>query len=542
VAEAASLPSAMDELAIVQAGGGEFAAACNDSIAEHNFNRKKMLQLEQGIGSLEKAARQHNQVVTQLESGLKAMISETDLRRAIGLAFQEFEHRLEDAFQDSNRKCLAMFSRRDDVSELQGQINKRVSWAEFNSVMKKMADLRQYIDTMADSVFIGHREALNGEFAKKADKQTVEEALKMKADTDDVNEVRARLERLEVMVSHTDARQTSALEALRDEMDQKRSETAERQQAAINQNAATMTDLKAAHDAILQRLSGAEAEITSLGTASNKLREVQQLLKSRQDEVILPKMSEMQEQLQRVEAAAGQMQQDLQTMERDAADFREGSQRTVEFLSSQVKSSKENVEFLLQETEMIKRRAVQLTKKHTASCEKHTDEQERLSQQLQALERDLKRQGRDVRAAAAGRSQSLDDHSAVAGLRALTGGAPGGALAALPAPPDATAAADAGDRLRSMMEQIERIAFSGPAHEQLGVPYNPERPPLPISSKAGGCPSLVDSERLPRFSAAMADPAPIDSARGGFASSNTARGMYGLSPRVSPGRAGKKKR
>eukprot|EP00420_Gonyaulax_spinifera_P007724 CAMPEP_0197930728 /NCGR_PEP_ID=MMETSP1439-20131203/105941_1 /TAXON_ID=66791 /ORGANISM="Gonyaulax spinifera, Strain CCMP409" /LENGTH=129 /DNA_ID=CAMNT_0043553433 /DNA_START=23 /DNA_END=409 /DNA_ORIENTATION=- len=129
------------------------------------------------------------------------MISETDLRRAIGLAFQEFEHRLEDAFNDSNRKCLAMFSKRDEVSELEALIAKKVNWAEYNTVLKKLSELRMYIDTMADSIFIGHREALNGEFAKKADKLTTEQALRLKADWDEVNEVRARLERLEVLVS-----------------------------------------------------------------------------------------------------------------------------------------------------------------------------------------------------------------------------------------------------------------------------------------------------------------------------------------------------
>ncbi len=40
----------------------------------------------------------------------------------------------------------------------QAQLAKRITWAEFNSVIKKLADLKHYIDTMAESVFIGHRE------------------------------------------------------------------------------------------------------------------------------------------------------------------------------------------------------------------------------------------------------------------------------------------------------------------------------------------------------------------------------------------------
>lgn len=120
----------MDDFAIVPRTAEQEHLALGDldghePIAEHNFNRKKMLTLEQGIVKLQKTTRQQHEVVSHLESGMKSMISETDLRRAVGLAFQEFEHRLEDAFQDSNRKCLAMFSKRDDVIEIQGQIGKK---------------------------------------------------------------------------------------------------------------------------------------------------------------------------------------------------------------------------------------------------------------------------------------------------------------------------------------------------------------------------------------------------------------------------------
>lgn len=49
--------------------------------------------------------------------------------------------------------------------ELQTLITKKVNWAEYNAVLKKLADLRQYVDGMAESVFIGQREALESEFA-----------------------------------------------------------------------------------------------------------------------------------------------------------------------------------------------------------------------------------------------------------------------------------------------------------------------------------------------------------------------------------------
>ena len=46
-------------------------------------------------------------------------------------------------------------------------ITKKVNWAEYNAVLKKLADLRQYVDGMAESVFIGQREALESEFAPR---------------------------------------------------------------------------------------------------------------------------------------------------------------------------------------------------------------------------------------------------------------------------------------------------------------------------------------------------------------------------------------
>lgn len=52
----------------------------------------------------------------------------------------------------------------EDVVELQTLITKKVNWAEYNAVLKKLADLRQYVDGMAESVFIGQREALESEF------------------------------------------------------------------------------------------------------------------------------------------------------------------------------------------------------------------------------------------------------------------------------------------------------------------------------------------------------------------------------------------
>eukprot|EP00438_Fugacium_kawagutii_P001079 Skav236102 [mRNA] locus=scaffold1166:254884:263708:+ [translate_table: standard] len=87
-------------------------------------------------------------------------------------------------------------ARGEDVVELQTLITKKVNWAEYNAVLKKLADLRQYVDGMAESVFIGQREALESEFATLLMLYWVEKALSDKAEFTDLNDVRARLERL----------------------------------------------------------------------------------------------------------------------------------------------------------------------------------------------------------------------------------------------------------------------------------------------------------------------------------------------------------
>ena len=64
-----------------------------EPVAEHNFGRAKLMSLEIGINNLHRKTREQHEVVSHLEEQLSTMVSETDLRRAIGLAFQEFEGR-----------------------------------------------------------------------------------------------------------------------------------------------------------------------------------------------------------------------------------------------------------------------------------------------------------------------------------------------------------------------------------------------------------------------------------------------------------------
>jgi len=480
-----------------------------DPVAEHNFSRKKLCTLEMGINKLQRTARQQHEVVSQIENGLKSMISETDLRRAIGLAFQEFDHRLEDAFQDSNRKCLAMFSKRDEVSDLQGLIGKKVNWKEYNTVLEKISELRKYLDTMAESIFIGHRDALNSEFAKKADKAAVEQTFTTKADLSDVYEVRARLERLEVLVAETDKRQSGKVAALRDEMDGKLRAQSGEQLAMITGNAAEIAALRDEHATFIERLGGAETEVGVLTAATERLRGRLEATVRRQEDVIVPTMTSMQEQLARMEDSAGSMQRDLGVLAGDATSFRDSAGQKFDSLSAQAGTCREQLEFLMQATEALKRGSRETKKANTSKFKDLDDEQERHAQQMAALERQLKRQERDARAS----SHSKTPRS----------------MPELPLPP-----ADPNDRLKGVLVQLERLSDGGAAPEQLGLAWSPERPTLPLP---GGTVPGLDSEL------AGVTQVPIDSARGAPMSTQV-RGIYGLSPRTMPtgAKAAKKKR
>jgi hypothetical protein len=506
----------MDELVVVPLAspGDQLVAQPEfpEPIAEHNFNRKKLCTLEQGLSKLQRSTREQHEVVSQLESGMKAMISETDLRRAIGLAFQEFEHRLEDAFQDSNRKCLAMFSKKDEVNELQATIGKKVNWTEYNIVLKKLSDLRHYLDTMAESIFIGHREALNQEFAKKADREVVDQALRTKAARDEVNEVRARLERLEVLVAHTDAKLSAKIDSQSQSSADHAKQEAENQLSSIAENISAIDALRNETLALSRRIESGEGERASLAERTNKLRENQVEMKRNQDTLILPFVNSAQERMSKTVAAGEQLQQELQAIANESRAFQAALQEKTDGLTATSNTCREQLEFLMQETDMVKRRSRESSKSNAGKFKELSVEDEKLMEQIAILERQVKTSERELRMLfnrQAGRTQDG-----------------GGPLQALPAPPEPL---DGNDRLRGVLEQLEKIATAVPAPKQQEKLYyeqafNAQRPPLPL------CTGQTAQELAAHLDAASSSP--IDSARsGGPPTAAAVKGMYGLSPR-----------
>lgn len=227
------------------------------------------------------------------------------------------------------------------------------------------------------------------------------------------------------------------------------------------------------------------------------------MVRKRQEDLIMATLASLKDQLAQVDEATKRMHQGLQALEGDLKEFRGVSEERFTELTSQAKTCREHLDFLMQATEMIKRRAREQSKSVAGSLKDLGDGQETLKAQLASLERALKRQERDVRAT---------ERSA----RTLVEG-----TAIVPA-------TDPNDRLRGVLEQLERIADAD------GPPSNPLRPALPAPSKATALEQ--DLASLPRF-AGSAGPAPIDTARG----PSSARSAYSLSPRGQSARARKKR-
>eukprot|EP00930_Biecheleria_cincta_P029845 TRINITY_DN20709_c0_g1_i1.p1 TRINITY_DN20709_c0_g1~~TRINITY_DN20709_c0_g1_i1.p1 ORF type:complete len:513 (+),score=146.21 TRINITY_DN20709_c0_g1_i1:79-1617(+) len=498
----------MDDYAIVPLNAEEV----HEPISEQNFNRKKLLVIEQGITKLQKTTLHQHEVVAQIENTLKTMISEADLRRAIGLSFQEFENRIEDAFQDSNRKCLAMFSKRDEVSELQAAVSKKVNWSDYQACLKRMADLRQYVDSMAESVFIGHREALESEFAKKADAAWVEKALKGKADFSEVNDVRARLERLEVLVEQNAKNNSKNLEALRAEFTSRGDEMYEKQMALMKEANNTIASSGSVFRELEKRMGSAESRLSSLDAMLADLSKAAQELKEVNSSNIQPRLQSIEDSLDGNETKDSEREAMLNSISARLQELSDSADKRLGDLIKQGDQSKEQLEFLMQATDMIKRRSREMSKTTTERFKELVDDQDRQVQQLASLEREIRKHEREVRAV----SRSSKAQTSEGFMRMLP------ALSE-PEPP----APDGNLRLQGVLAELEKIAAGG--KDMHAVTWNSSRPPLPVSSAASTYYDTAYSTF--RCDASGPEQAAIDSARSTFSSANV-RGMYGLSPRT----------
>merc|ERR1719235_2167923 len=128
----------------------------------------------------------------------------------------------------------------------------------------------------------------------------VDLALKSKADFTDMNEVRARLERLEILFSHQDMKQTAQLQTLREELTDKMVKQNARLEGMISEHSAAIQRLREDHKTSVDRLGSAEGEIGKLNGIAAQLGEVLALVRGRQENQIMTAISSQQERLAEV--------------------------------------------------------------------------------------------------------------------------------------------------------------------------------------------------------------------------------------------------
>merc|ERR1719146_131229 len=169
------------------------------ALAEQIHQGKRINELETQLRDVDKLVHHLRSTSVQAEEQLRQTISQADLRRAMAGAFQEFEMRMQEELQETHRTVLSQFCKREEIQDVVSVVSKKVNWTDYQSLLGKVTELRTYIDHTAESIFLGQRDALQQEFARKADATAVDMALKAKADFREINDLRARLERLEML-------------------------------------------------------------------------------------------------------------------------------------------------------------------------------------------------------------------------------------------------------------------------------------------------------------------------------------------------------
>merc|ERR1719506_1622144 len=160
-----------------------------------------------------------------------------------------------------------MFAKSEDVSEIQSKIDKKVNFAEYNTCLQKLSDLRRYVDTMAESVFIGHQESKE-EFAKEVN---VEKALKLKADLVELTQVRAKLERLEAIVTANDLKHNHRMDELAEQVTQSQAINIKSNRTMIEQNKALIQKLEQEGILINKRVTVTEESIRQISDNAKSL-------------------------------------------------------------------------------------------------------------------------------------------------------------------------------------------------------------------------------------------------------------------------------
>lgn len=190
---------------------------------------------------------------------------------------------------------------------------------------------------------------------KKADTTAVEEALKAKAGVSDVNEVRARLERLEVLVHNSTSRHSEQLEEIRNLAAREAERESEKLQGFIQKNADTLKIIQDTSASLASRLQSVEGVVGAMEDTRLKIAEEQRESKAREQD-ILSRLSEQIDKIDRLDQITKLNRGDLQGLGAEVHEIRNDTDARMTGVAQVVDTCKSRLDFLMQANETMKRK------------------------------------------------------------------------------------------------------------------------------------------------------------------------------------------
>lgn len=362
------------------------------ALAEQIHQGKRINTLDTQLQDVKKLVNTLRTGSQTTEEQLRGTISQADLRRAMGLAFQEFEMRMQEELQETHRTVLSQFCKRDEVQDIVSLVSKKVNWTDYQSLLGKVTELRTYIDHTAESIFLGQRDALQQEFARKADATSVDMALKSKADFREINDLRARVERLEMLFTGSGVHMNARFDELREDLTTGMRLSVQQIQGSLTRDREAIEKLQQIEKTSSAERENLRATIKQVGT---RLEELQGSLPSTAE--AMAKLEEQTATMTRLinefREEKGATQQERLELNNQARALEHKTEEQYKELKETIKMSGEQVAFLTEASEALKRRVREVARtltdqNKTMSLEKDGLEA-RLAQLVAAKAKDI---------------------------------------------------------------------------------------------------------------------------------------------------------
>jgi len=315
----------------------------------------------------------------------------------------------------------------------------------------------------------------------------------MGADLEELTQVRAKLERLEAVVTANDLKHIHRMDELAEQVTQSQASAIKSNAGMIEHNKTMIQKLEQDGIDINSRVSATEEQIGQLSEEGKSLADKYVEMQDRNEGVIWRACVTLQGLFQTLEGKVQYLSSDVTSLVSNVEQFRDFSSGKFQQCCDDAEEVKEQVKFLMETSEMLKRRAREFNKNHSSQLKELSSSEAKLVEQVAAIERALKVQERELR--------SMEKR--VQGAPLLSGSPP--------RPPVDPVPVDPNEHLQGVLVQLEKIASTTPQK-------------LPRSF--GG-----DYRTMQEQEAALM---PNLAGLAGLASQGAARnvGAYGLSPRL----------